>query len=95
MVKIMRKKKLNNINQITTKMEKRTNLSMFVFFALIMCALLIQTKQSFSQQEDPNNARTWKYFKVLARAEDDSIFIIAQDDMGIDPKLESYSIVVR
>lgn len=76
-------------------MRKRTNTKLFAILALALFALFMQTKDAFSQQEDPNNPRTWKYFKILARAEDDSIFIIAQDDMGIDPKLESYSIVVN
>jgi hypothetical protein len=49
----------------------------------------------YAQQEDPDNPRTWNYFKILARSEDDSIFVIAQDDMGIDPKLESFSLVVN
>jgi hypothetical protein len=47
------------------------------------------------QEEDQNNPRSWKYFKILARTEDDSIFLIAQDDLGIDPKLESYTLVVN
>jgi hypothetical protein len=83
------------INQITTKMKNRINFSMLALFAIFLCSLMIQTQVSFSQQEDPNNPRTWKYFKILARAEDDSIFIFAQDDMGIDPKLESYTLVVN
>ena len=59
-------------------------------------ALTYSTTGGFAQQEEnPDNPRTWKYFKILARAEDDSIFITAQDDMGIDPKLESYTIVVN
>jgi len=45
--------------------------------------------------EDPNNPRTWTYFKILARVEDDSTFFKLQDDLGIDPKLESYTLVVN
>jgi len=91
----MKRKEINTINQITTKMKNKTNFSLLVLLALFMLSLLMPTQESFAQQEDPNNPRTWKYFKILARAEDDSIFIIAQDDMGIDPKLESYTIVVN
>ena len=91
----MKRIEINNINQITTKMKNRANFSILVLLAIALFTLVIQTGQTFSQQEDPNNPRTWKYFKILARAEDDSIFIIAQDDMGIDPKLESYTIVVN
>ena len=76
-------------------MKNRANFSILVLLAMILCSLAIQTRDSFAQQEDPNNPRTWKYFKILARAEDDSIFIIAQDDMGIDPKLESFTLVIN
>jgi len=47
------------------------------------------------QEDDPDNPRTWKYFRIFARADDDSIFSVIQDDMGIDPKLESFTIVVN
>lgn len=64
--------------------------------ALIFLLIPLITANLFAQQEeDPANPRSWKYFKITARAEDDSIFITAQDDMGIDPKLESYTLVVN
>ncbi len=91
----MKMNKINNINQITTKMKNRANFSILVLLAMFLCSLMIQTMDSFAQQEDPQNPRTWKYFKILARAEDDSIFILAQDDMAIDPKMESYNLVVN
>jgi hypothetical protein len=53
------------------------------------------SQSAFAQQEDPDNPRTWNYFKILARADDDSIFVTAHDDMGIDPKLESYTLVIN
>lgn len=63
-------------------------------FAIFLCPYMHQNL--FAQQEDdPDNPRSWKYFKIYARAEDDSIFITGQDDMGIEPKLESYTIVVN
>lgn len=76
-------------------MKKRSQLTLLVFFLAVVCSLLISTQTSYSQQEDPNNPRTWNYFKIYARAEDDSIYIIAQDDMGIDPKLESFTLVIN
>ena len=91
----MKGKVINITKQNNSKMKNKINFNLFVFFAILLCSLLIQTKETFSQQEDPNNPRTWKYFKILARADDDSIFIIAQDDMGIDPKLESFTVVVN
>ncbi len=76
-------------------MKTKSQLTIFAFFLAVICSLFISARVSYSQQEDPNNPRTWNYFKIYARADDDSIFIIAQDDMGIDPKLESYSLVVN
>lgn len=52
-------------------------------------------QQEQQQQEDQNNPRTWKYFRILARTDDDSIFFYAQEDMGIDPKMESYTLIVN
>jgi hypothetical protein len=62
---------------------------------MLLAAMLALPGISYSQQEDPTNPRTWKYFKINARAEDDSIFIKVQDDMNIDPKLESFSLIVN
>lgn len=62
---------------------------------LFLTFLFLQNTAFAQQEEDVNNPRSWKYFKILARAEDDSIFIYVQDDMGIDPKLESYSLVIN
>src|SRR5437868_13527161 len=76
-------------------MKKKIEITFFVFALVILSCLTLNTKNLYSQQEDPNNPRTWNYFKILARSEDDSIFIIFQDDVGIDPKLESYTIVVN
>ena len=42
-----------------------------------------------------NDPKTWKHFKILARFEDDIIFDKIQDDMGISPKLESYTMSVN
>lgn len=70
--------------------------SLLRFAALLIFTFSLLSDTVFSQQEDdPSNPRTWKYFKIYARAEDDSIFITGQDDMGIDPKLESFTIVVN
>lgn len=68
-------------------------LSILWFFLLVVGFGISQS--TFAQQEDPDNPRTWNYFKILARSEDDSIYVIAQDDMGIDPKLESFTLVIN
>lgn len=67
--------------------------SFYILF--ISICMIAMNKNIYSQQEDPENARTWAYFKILASVDDDSIFIIIQDDMGIDPKLERPTIIVN
>lgn len=76
-------------------MKNKFDSILFLLTLFLIGFIFSSTKVTYSQQEDPNNPRTWNYFKILARAEDDSIFIIAQDDMGIDPKLESYTLVIN
>ena len=50
----------------------------------------------YSQDKEmEDNPRTWTYFKILARAQDDSVFIKLQDELNIDPKLESFILVVN
>lgn len=67
-----------------------------LLFGIFMILTTLNFHNLFAQQEeDVNNPRSWKYFKISARAEDDSIFTISQDDMGIDPKLESFTLVVN
>ena len=67
------------------------------FLALLAVAIMsfICTTNNYAQEEREDNPRTWKYFRILARAQDDSIFVILQDDFLIDPKLESYTLTVN
>lgn len=36
----------------------------------------------------------YKYFRILADADDASVFIKVQDELNIDPKMERYTIIV-
>ena len=67
------------------------------FLTLLVVAILsfISTTNNYAQEEREDNPRTWKYFRILARAQDDSIFIMIQDDLLIDPKLESYTLTIN
>ncbi|MDQ3020598.1 MAG: hypothetical protein M3R36_08515 [Bacteroidota bacterium] len=68
----------------------------FINIILLFIAIsLSQSSDIFSQTEIDDNPRTWTYFKILARAQDDSVFIKLQDELNIDPKLESYILVVN
>ena len=62
---------------------------------LLFLATLMQSKFAFSQEEREDDPRTWKYFRINARTSDDSIFYKLQDDLLIEPKLESYSVTVN
>jgi hypothetical protein len=62
-------------------------LIIFISVSFISCT------SSHKSIKEPK-ANKWKYFKILADADDDPIFVKLQDDLGIDPKMERYSIIV-
>jgi hypothetical protein len=70
---------------------------MVKLFLLIfgLCVFSFAGLQSANAQEESDNPTTWKYFRILARAQDDSVFIKVQDQMGISPLLESYNLIVN
>lgn len=66
-----------------------------LIFVLALIKFFFNVSESYSQQERADDPRTWKYFRILARANDDSVFIKLQDELNIEPKLESYILVVN
>ncbi len=64
----------------------------FIFFTGIF---LFQQSSLNAQTEREDDPRTWKYFKIFARAQDDSVFIKLQNELNIDPKLESYVFIAN
>jgi hypothetical protein len=44
---------------------------------------------------ESTNPTTWNYFRILVKTADDTIFSILQDELSINPKLESYSLIVN
>lgn len=58
-----------------------------LFISIIGCS---GTKIS----KNTSSLKKLKYFRILADADDDYIFVKVQDDLGIDPKMERYTIVV-
>ncbi len=73
----------------------KNKLLLINFLLLFISINLFQSSYLFSQQKADDNPRTWTYFRILARAQDDSVFIKLQDELSIDPKLESYILVVN
>lgn len=63
-----------------------------IFFSLIVIS---QQSRLFAQTEREDDPKTWKYFKIFARAQDDSVFIKLQNELNVDPKLESYVLIVN
>ena len=62
--------------------------SLFIFaFCLIACSGTKITKNT-------KDLKYSKYFRVLADADDDPIFVKLQDDLGIEPKMERYTVIV-
>lgn len=73
----------------------KRNLSFTAFLFLILICLFYPIKETNGQVERVDDPRTWKYFQIFARAQDDSVFIKVQDELNVDPKLESYILVIN
>jgi hypothetical protein len=76
-------------------MFRYSTYSILRFFIFLTILFVIPKTSVFAQVESDDNPRTWKYFKIFARAQDDSVFIKLQDELNIDPKLESYVLIVN
>lgn len=60
------------------------------FFFMFGCSFVL-TERSISQD---SNLTQLKFFKIYVTTSDDKLFLALQDEMGIDPKLDSYLIYV-
>jgi hypothetical protein len=63
----------------------------FIFFILL---IVLIANCSSSKKIKGSNAKKWTYFKILADADDAPLFVKLQDDLGIDPKMERYTVIV-
>src|SRR6266542_755539 len=61
---------------------------------LIAATLAFSCSSSKHVKVKGPSAKNWTYFKILADADDDPIFVKLQDDLNIDPKMERYTIIV-
>jgi hypothetical protein len=61
---------------------------------LILFVVLIAGCSGTKVSTNTKNLKNAKYFRILADADDDPIFIRLQDDLRIDPKMERYTITV-
>jgi len=74
---------------------KISKTSVKVFISIIVLFLISSINTSFSQEINESDPRTFKYFKINANADDDSVFVQIQDEMAVDPKLSSYTLIVN
>src|ERR1041384_493154 len=64
-----------------------------ILILLFITPVLFLSCSSSKHVKGPS-AKKYKYFKILADANDDPIFVKLQDDLHIDPKMERYTIIV-
>jgi hypothetical protein len=64
-----------------------------ILLLLLLTPVLFISCSSAKHVKGPS-AKKYKYFKILADANDDPIFIKLQDDLHIDPKMERYTVIV-
>src|SRR4030095_8710602 len=74
------------MNKITLR-AKHSTLLLLVLFLFPACS---GTKIS-TKTKDLSKS---KYFRILADADDDPIFVKLQDDLRIDPKMERYTVTI-
>jgi hypothetical protein len=66
-----------------------------IFLHILFAALLLFSLNcSSSKKIKGPGVKEWTYFKIYADADDAPIFVKLQDDLGIEPKLERYTVVV-
>jgi hypothetical protein len=65
----------------------------FIYIFLAFLFLLSLNCNSSKKIKGPA-VKEWTYFKIYADADDAPIFVRLQDDLGIEPKLERYTVVV-
>ncbi|MBN1632884.1 MAG: hypothetical protein JW917_01815 [Ignavibacteria bacterium] len=66
-----------------------------LFGLFVIAVLFMQANSLYAQEEREDDPRTWKYFRISARTTDDSIFYNLQEELVIEPKLESYAVTVN
>ncbi len=69
--------------------------SVYAFFTLLVLVLCFNVKNTYSQEVREDDPKTFKYFKINANADDDSVFVRIQDEMAVDPKLSTFTVIVN
>lgn len=69
-------------------------MKMKTFFLLFTFAFLLAGCSGTKISTNTKGLKNSKYFRILADADDDPIFVKLQDDLGIDPKMERYTVTI-
>lgn len=75
--------------------KKIMYLLIFIFGVTAGFSTINCTSTKFITKSSTPSETKWTYFKILADADDSPIFVKLQDDLGIDPKMERYTVVVN
>jgi hypothetical protein len=67
----------------------------YTLFIFLFSVLFLISKGVYAQEEREDDASTWKYFRIDARSQDDSVFVKVQEEMGVTPLFESYPLYVN
>jgi hypothetical protein len=76
----------------------RTKITYLLLFLISLSAglsLVNCTAGKYKLNSSSSGEKKWTYFKILADADDNPIFVKLQDDLGIDPKMERYTVVIN
>lgn len=73
---------------------KKISVHFLIFLSLSIFALTLISCSGTKISKNTSSLKNSKYFRILADADDDPIFVKLQDDLGIDPKMERYTVVV-
>jgi len=80
----MNKKKLRGA-------KRQSNL---VFLTILLTILILAGCSGTKISTKTKDLSKSKYFRILADADDDPIFVKLQDDLRIDPKMERYTVTI-
>ncbi len=81
--------------KLLNKNMKIPKTSVYVFFTLLLLILIGSINNSYSQEVREDDPKTFKYFKINSNTDDDSVFVKIQDEMAMDPKLSSFTLIVN
>lgn len=84
-----------NFGILFNNMFKTITLRFILTVALIAVIGLSLARCSGTKvSKNTNNLKKSEYFRILADADDDPVFVKLQDELGIDPKMERYTVTI-